>query len=224
MASHPTARAETPQPPTGALRYAGRTSMEARVRVLTVVTIPTLLLSLACGGGDEPVVPEEAFPSADPVWGSAEGPPDAVKSDLPPVNMDEGPADVECTLPDPGAWDPMLAATQTNGSAPVVVRGKFGIAETMTFNDGRELRVVRGGCTHVGETWTVSPAVGRPHVGEMRALLNRVDLRDPTDQPSLLPCLSDDKEASEDGFDCGEAYVSKSATGDLLEFSWSFAL
>ncbi len=194
------------------------------MRVLTLVTIPTLLLSLACGGGDEPAVPEEVFPSADPVWGSAEGPPEAVKSNLPPITVDEGPRDADCTLESPGTWEPMLASTQTNGSAPEVVRGKHGVAETMRFNDGRELRVVRGGCQHVGETWTVSPAVARPHVGEMRALLNRVDLRDPTEQPNLLHCLTDDKEGQESGFDCDEAYVSKSATGDLLEFTWSFTL
>lgn len=142
---------------------------------------------------------------------------------LPPVTMNEGDRPTDCNLQDPGSWDPLLAASQPGGTAPVVVRGKNGIAETVVLDDGTEIRVVRGGCEHVGETWSIAPVPAKPQIAAMRQVIGKLTLN-PAASPSLVKCLDDAHEAEEVGFGCGEAYVSRSVQGDVLEFTWSFAL
>ena len=117
----------------------------------------------------------------------------------------------------------MLAAVQSAGTAPVVTRGKQGIAETVALADGSEVRVVRGGCQHVGETWSVTPVPVGPHIAAVRAMIGKLALA-PEKTSSLLPCLADVHEGESAGFGCGDAYVSRSVQGHVLEFTWSFAL
>lgn len=182
------------------------------MRAAAAALVVTLGFSLACSGV------EVSDLDAKPATASASGP-----SKLPALTANTEPYNEDCQLPDPREWDPMLAAKQTNGSAPVVVKINSALAETMRMNDGTEVRITRGGCAHVGETWWISPVPDKPHVAAVRALINRVDLRDPTEQPSLLSCLNDEHEG-DDNFDCGEAHVSKTIDDGVLIFTWSFAL
>ena len=177
------------------------------MRVSGLVVFPAVLF--ACSAAE--VAPTAAVAPATPV------------RHLPPIDLEQGERPSDCNIENPGAWDPMLAAVQSAGTAPVVTRGKQGIAETVALADGSEVRVVRGGCQHVGETWSVTPVPVGPHIAAVRAMIGKLALA-PEKTSSLLPCLDDARDAEPAGFACREANVSRAVQGDVLEFTWSFAL
>lgn len=127
-------------------------------------------------------------------------------------------------IEDPGSWHPLLAASQPAGTSPTVDRGPHGIAEALTLHNGTQIRLTRGGCHHLGETWQLLPAPeGSPHQAAA-TILGQLVWRDPATLPNLLSCLADPQAADAEVWDCGDAHASVERRDDLLELSWSFAL
>jgi hypothetical protein len=197
------------------------------MRAVSVVALSVVTaFTLAClGGGSstpEPAAPEPAAEPAPAAVDPADADPPPTM--LPPVDLD-GPEDrSECMIEDPGSWKPLLAEVQPDGSKVVVTRGRHGIAETVKRADGSEVRIQRGGCSHVGETLMFAPSDNAPPHTVAKRLFSELTLRDPSEPPSLSRCVDDVPADASGGWSCGDAYVSVQDEMGRLELTWSFAL
>jgi hypothetical protein len=198
---------------------AARATPEVPMRAAMTLTA-TLALILACSGVEvtdlEPALPTAAAPTP--------AAPASAPALLPPPDVDGPESREDCMIEDPGASTPLLADAQPGGASLSIVRGKHGIAETVRLVDGTEIRVLRGGCNHAGETWSFAPAPEGPPADAAKRLIGGLTFRAADDRGSLARCLDAAPASAAEGWDCGDAYVSVQNEMGRVELTWMFTL
>ncbi|MEQ1565058.1 MAG: hypothetical protein ABMA64_05425 [Myxococcota bacterium] len=181
-------------------------------------------LSLACSGGAPAPEPEPA-----PAPAPAPPPPEPADEDeggrslLPKLERSDEPRPDDCTL-DVAGMTAVLEKSQTGAAKPARMRREPNrLVEKVRFDDGTDLRIVRGGCAHIGETWEMAPVVADGDlVATAIAAFGRAKT---TDDPTWKPILKKGVELGEDGaVPCGDANCSLKLEGEVLTFHYDFAL
>lgn len=172
--------------------------------------------SLACSGSFD-FMPADPAPEVDE---DDDAP--VAKRPLPAVTADEEERGADCMPESYETADHMLAETQSGGASPTVDAGPNRIVETVVMKNGMEVRVTRGGCTHAGESWQVSPAPKGAWVAAAKKVLSHVDT---AEDPSVLKCLHDAPDPPpKSGWASGEAHCTIAMDDGMLVFTYDFAL
>lgn len=189
-----------------------------------------IVLSLACTGmpGGTPPAPEPEQPAepapAEPAPAEPAPPEgDPEQGVLPKLERDADPRPSDCTL-DVAGLTQMLEKTQPGAALPARMRRDPNrLVEKLQFDDGTELRVVRGGCAHISETWEMAPIKGGGDlVDEALAAFGRAKVKE---KPAWELALKKGVKVGEDGsVPCGDANCTLKLEGEILTFGYDFAL
>ncbi len=169
------------------------------------------------------LVPTDAADDDDDAAGDDddEGAADA-KAPLPDVEPDEDERDGDCMPETYEDADRMLAADQREGGEVEVDASPNRIIETVVMKNGLMVRVEQGGCAHAGETWTISPAPKGPVVKTMKKVLSFLDTEA---DPAIEMCLDEaPNPLPQNGWAAGDAHCTYSKEGNVLSFTYDFAL
>ncbi|MEQ1507199.1 MAG: hypothetical protein ABMB14_33530, partial [Myxococcota bacterium] len=143
---------------------------------------------------------------------------------LPKLERSAGePRPADCAL-DIAGMKPVLDGSQPGAAKPPKVRRETNrLIERVRYDDGTELRIVRAGCAHIGETWEVAPVDGGGDlVATAIAALGRAKTAyPPTWTMSLQPGVTVGADGS---IPCGDANCALKLDGRVLTFSYDFAL
>lgn len=182
---------------------------------------------LACGGvmGELPMEipgPDGGEDGDEADEADEKEPEPSEKAALPDIEPDDGEREDDCQPESYEDFDPLLTAKQARGGTVDVDAGPNRIIETVVMDNGMQVRVERGGCTHTGEVWMVSPPPKGPLVKAAFKVLKNVE----TEQdPSVLDCLKDAPDPPPSaGWGSDVANCTIESKDGVLTFTFDFAL
>ncbi len=145
------------------------------------------------------------------------------KDPLPDVEPDEDDREDDCMPESYEDVDRLLSDEQGDGGEVEVDAGKNRIVETVVMRNGLMVRVTRGGCTHVGETWELSPAPKGPVAKVFERVLGFVEREN--EVSGIDMCLEHIPDPPpKNGWAAGDANCSWSKEGQVLTVTFDLAL
>lgn len=185
---------------------------------------------LACASGEPAPAPEPApvaAPEPEERGGKAKrkarGDDDGDEgSPLPKLGPDPG-SGPDCLLR-VAELEPELSPKQPGASQPArFKRGEGRVVERVRYDDGAELRIVRQGCAHFVSIWEYAP-VGKGDVVAQAREHFAPELRAEGDPVPRMCLAFEGATEHPSSFACGEATGELVREGDVLRFTYNFAM